>query len=229
MACRRCRSRVIRGDGGLGFAGCRDEVKGDGVDGAAFVRCATRDDEHVAFVEGEPGCAGGGRREPFNGQLVVVGALGCATELVHSRAFEDLEDVVAAFVPLELFGGLLLFGGEDDGEGEFGGLEEVVVAGRGLELLHGVGELVCGEELEGNGLGWRRGGLREQRCFGESEACGCGEGSCAKEAAARGLGDRFAHEEVKHICRGVCQWSSRRRRSEADDEWMVMAILRTQV
>jgi hypothetical protein len=122
-----------------------------------------------------------------------VWGLWCSAELVDGGAVEDLEDVVAAFVPFELFGGLLDLGGEDDGEGQRAGGEEIIVAGRGLEILHGLGELVSGEELVGL-LGWDGCGLREEET-GHGGGC-CGERSGADEAAARWILD---HEEVKHI------------------------------
>jgi len=81
-----------------------------------------------------------------------VRVLGCAAELVEGGAFDDLQDVVAAFVPLELFGSFFLFSGENDGYGECGGGEEIVVAGVGLELLGGVRERGGCEELEVFGL-----------------------------------------------------------------------------
>jgi len=136
------------------------------------VGCAARDDEYVALLEGQGGRTLRCRGQPLAG-FGVVCALGCAAELVEGSAFNDLEDVVASFVPLELFGGFLLFGGEDDGYGEGDGGEEIIVAGVGLELLCGVGQGGGGEELEVLGGG----GLGEEGCFGEGEA-GCGGEGC---------------------------------------------------
>jgi len=136
------------------------------------VGCAAGDDEHVALLEGQGGCALRGWGEPFAG-FGVVCALGCAADFVEGGAFDDLEDVVAAFVPLELLGGFLFFGGEDDGYGEGGGGEEIVVAGVGLELLRGVGQGGGGEELEVLGGG----SLGEERGLCEGEAGGGGERS----------------------------------------------------
>jgi len=53
--------------------------------------------------------------------------------------------MVTAVVPLELFGGVLLLRCKHDGEGQRGGLEEVVIARRSLELLLRLCKLGGGE------------------------------------------------------------------------------------
>lgn len=104
--------------------------------------------------------------------------------------------MVAAFVVFELLGGLFLFDGEDDGEGESLVGDEVVVAGLGVKGLRGGGEFVGGEELNGFGGGAfaGEGGGAEVFCEGE---CGCGgEGGGAEEVAAGWI---LGHGEVEHI------------------------------
>jgi hypothetical protein len=99
--------------------------------------------------------------------------------LVGGGAFEDLHDVVTAFVPFKLRGDTVLFDGEDGGEGIAGHLKEADATGLLMERREVCGELLGGEELERQG----RRGLRVDGTAGESETGG-GERGGAEEVAA---------------------------------------------
>jgi len=58
------------------------------------MRCAARDGEDVAFVQGQPGCAVGGWGELFAG-LGGARVLQRSADLVGGAAVDDLKDVVA--------------------------------------------------------------------------------------------------------------------------------------
>ena len=77
---------------------------------------AAGDDEHVSLVEGDGFGAFGAGSQPLAG-AGAAGILRGSAELVLCGAVDDLKDVVAVLVVLELFSALVGFDGEDGGEG----------------------------------------------------------------------------------------------------------------
>ncbi len=95
--------------------------------GAALVRRAAGDGEHVALLQGQlRGAFAAGGQVLAGLAIVAVRAAGGTSKLVDCGAVKDLHDVVAAFVPLELLGAVRGFDGHH--HGDFVQRDEIVVA-----------------------------------------------------------------------------------------------------
>ena len=176
-----------------------DQREGDASFGAAAMGSVARYGDHVSLFQGHFGGAFGVGCEVFAGLSagVGMGAFGCAAQLVNGGAVDDLHDVVATFVPLELLGGVGDFGGHDHRCGL--NVDQVVVARLGGESLSVVRELRGGEDLKLLGGRWRRGvdGL-----VGDGETSDGGGWGDTKEVAA---GCLDGHGESQTHWRLFCQ------------------------
>ncbi len=120
-----------------------------------------------------------------------------SAKFVVSVSFENLHNMVAAFVPLELLRGLRDFCGHDDRRGLE--VDEIVVARLGLQSLGVGGEVGGGEDLELICRG-HCGSCGKERFIREDETGGDWRGT--KEVAAGRILD---HGESQTHLRSFCQ------------------------
>jgi len=172
-------------------SGIRDQQERHAIFRAPLMQCPARNQQYIALHQQDRLASRRAGRMPLAHPRHHLRASWRAANFVQCRAVDDLHNMIAALVPLELGSALVLLRGQNDLHWNRLGVVQPVVARLRVERLHIVRELTRLEQLDWlSGSDNIRAGRslrhRHQR-IGKGETCRGGNGSRAEKVAARRL------------------------------------------